>query len=91
MYIVVSYDIPDDRRRTRICKLLKGYGEHVQESVFDCDLRPADYRKLRERLQRHIKPDEDNVRFYSLCQECKPRIDFIGATRVDHMPDYYAT
>jgi CRISPR-associated protein Cas2 len=36
MFYLVSYDIPDDRRRTRLAKLLKDYGGRVQYSVFEC-------------------------------------------------------
>jgi CRISPR-associated protein Cas2 len=38
MYLVVSYDIHDDKRRNRIHKVLKNFGERIQFSVFECDL-----------------------------------------------------
>ena len=38
MYFVVSYDISDDKRRTKIHNTLKSYGQRVQYSVFECDL-----------------------------------------------------
>ena len=44
MFVVVAYDVADDRRRLRIMKMMQGHGEHVQESVFECDLKPAVYR-----------------------------------------------
>ena len=69
MYIVISYDIPDDRRRTKVMKALKDYGRHVQYSVFECELKPEDFKRLRERLKPLISPEQDNLRFYSLCQE----------------------
>lgn len=72
-FVVVSYDIPDDRRRARICKLLKDYGRRVQYSVFECQLRPRDFKRLRERLKPLLEPKEDDVRFYRLCAACLPR------------------
>jgi len=36
MLILVSYDVPDDRRRTKIAALLKDFGERVQYSVLEC-------------------------------------------------------
>ena len=35
---IVTYDITDDRRRTAVHKLLRGFGDHLQYSVFRCDL-----------------------------------------------------
>lgn len=34
----VTYDITDDPRRTAVHKLLRGFGDHLQYSVFRCDL-----------------------------------------------------
>lgn len=34
----VTYDIADDRIRSQVYKLLRGYGDHIQFSVFRCDL-----------------------------------------------------
>ncbi len=35
---VVTYDIADDSRRTAVFKTLRGFGDHLQYSVFRCDL-----------------------------------------------------
>jgi CRISPR-associated protein Cas2 len=35
MLILVSYDVPDDRRRTRLAHALKDFGERVPYSVFE--------------------------------------------------------
>lgn len=72
--IVVAYDIADDRRRTRLHTLLLGYGEPVQESLFECELDDAGLRRLRAALRRMLRP-ADNVRIYPLCAECAARID----------------
>jgi CRISPR-associated protein Cas2 len=55
-FVVVCYDIPKDRRRNRVCKLLKNYGERAQYSVFECLLRPKDLRRLRQQLKPLIVP-----------------------------------
>ena len=36
MFIVISYDIPADKRRTKLAQLLENYGQRVQYSVFEC-------------------------------------------------------
>ena len=69
MFIVVSYDIPNDRRRTKVMKALKDFGRHVQYSVFECEIRREDFKRLRERLKPLLDPQQDNVRIYVLCQE----------------------
>jgi CRISPR-associated protein Cas2 len=35
---IVTYDITDDARRTAVYKTLRGFGDHLQYSVFRCDL-----------------------------------------------------
>ena len=77
-FVVVSYDIPDDRRRNRVCKLLKDYGERVQYSVFECMLRPGDLKRLRERLKPLLVLEEDDVRFYRLCESCRRKATVWG-------------
>jgi CRISPR-associated protein Cas2 len=69
MFVVISYDIPDDKRRNEVFKTLKDYGAHVQYSVFECDLKPEVFRKLRQELKEIINKEEDNVRFYVLSEE----------------------
>jgi len=85
--IVVSYDIPDDRRRTKVCKLLKDYGERVQYSVFECQLRPRDLKRLRERLKPLLEPKEDDLRFYRLCAACAPRALVWGPRQRKALPE----
>jgi len=77
-FVVVSYDIPDDRRRNRVCKLLKDYGERAQYSVFECVLRPEELKRLRERLKPLLTPEEDDVRFYHLCETCRRKATIWG-------------
>lgn len=52
MYIAISYDIPEDKRRTKIHKILKSYGQWMQYSVFECNLTETQYAKLRSRLNK---------------------------------------
>jgi len=86
MFIVVSYDIPDDRRRTRVMKALKDFGAHVQYSVFECNLKAEDYKRMRERLSKLISRQEDSVFFYVLCQEDLKKRRVWGAKRAAATP-----
>ncbi|HIK56243.1 MAG TPA: CRISPR-associated endonuclease Cas2 [Synechococcales cyanobacterium M55_K2018_004] len=78
MYFVISYDVTDDKRRTKIHKVLKSYGQWMQYSVFECELTETQYAKLRSRLSTLIKPQHDSIRFYSLCRSCHHKIERIG-------------
>jgi CRISPR-associated protein Cas2 len=62
--MVVSYDIPSNRRRRKVAELLEGYGQRVQYSVFECWLSAEKLTELQKRLKRRIKIEEDSVRFY---------------------------
>ncbi|MGH2544089.1 MAG: CRISPR-associated endonuclease Cas2, partial [Ardenticatenaceae bacterium] len=73
MYVVVSYDSPDDKRRTRVMKALKDFGARVQYSVFECDLSLEQFAQLRQRLRALVVPKDDDVRFYFLCESCLAR------------------
>jgi len=63
---LIAYDVPDDRRRTRLAKKLSAYGDRVQYSVFVCDLRPARLVRLRAAVRGLVQPDADSVLFCDL-------------------------
>jgi CRISPR-associated protein Cas2 len=78
---VVAYDIPDDRRRTKIHKTLSGYGQWTQYSLFECFLTEKQYVQLRQRLERYLAPGKDSVRFYPLCAACQGRVETVGSPK----------
>ena len=73
MFIVLSYDISDDRRRTRLHKALKRFGTAVQYSVFEFHLNAAELLRLKQFVAQEINPRLDQVRYYYLCENCQPR------------------
>src|SRR6266571_1893995 len=75
---VVSYDIPNDRRRTRIHSALTGFGTWVQYSVFECFLNRKQRIQLEARLLKEIQPREDTIRIYGLCGACQPKVEILG-------------
>jgi CRISPR-associated protein Cas2 len=58
---IVTYDIADQKRLRRVFKLLKGYGEHLQFSVFRCDLTNMALAKMKAELNEAIHALEDQV------------------------------
>ena len=75
---VVAYDIPDDRRRTKVHKILLGYGTWTQYSLFECFLSRKELVLLRSKLAEHLEAKEDSVRFYSLCANCVSKVETVG-------------
>ena len=60
-HYLVSYDVSDDKRRTRLFKLLEGEGDHAQYSVFFCELNAAELAGLRAGITAIIHDREDQV------------------------------
>ncbi len=56
-----SYDISDDDRRTKVFKTLRDHGDHVQYSVFLCELNTRELAALRERLTPMIHQLDDQL------------------------------
>jgi CRISPR-associated protein Cas2 len=63
---VVTYDVCDDKRWRRVFKLMRGHGDHLQYSVFRCELSERERAQLIEKLAKVIKKDEDQVLFFPL-------------------------
>jgi CRISPR-associated protein Cas2 len=87
--ILISYDIPDDRRRTRLAHTLEDFGQRVQYSVFECLLSEDQMAHLRERVAKLTDPAEDSVRFYRLCANCEARIEIQGLGKVTEDPEIF--
>ncbi|WP_026786198.1 CRISPR-associated endonuclease Cas2 [Planktothrix rubescens] len=90
MSIVVSYDIPEDKRRTKIHSILKSYGQWMQYSVFECQLTNTEYAKLRSRLNKIINPETDSIRFYFLCACCQGKVERIDGEQLRDSTIFFA-
>ena len=60
---IVSYDISNPKRLRNVFKLMRGYGDHLQLSVFQCELNRTELIELRARLGDIINFREDQVLF----------------------------
>jgi CRISPR-associated protein Cas2 len=63
---LVCYDICDDKRLRKVFKTMRGWGDHLQYSVFECHLTPTDLVRLRAELSLIIQHKEDQVLFVHL-------------------------
>lgn len=87
--VVVVYDIPDDKRRTKLSNFLEGYGYRVQWSVFECFITLDEMRVLHQKVKRLVKPEEDDVRFYWISTEGASMVLTIGSEKPEPPPNYY--
>lgn len=58
---LISYDVADDKRRTGIFEMLMGNGDHVQYSVFLCELNERELAELSGRLTQAVNQRQDQV------------------------------
>lgn len=77
---IVSYDIADAKRWRRIFKLMHGYGEWLQLSVFQCRLSRRRHAELLAFLDELIHHDQDHVLMLDLglAESVKPRVVSLG-------------
>jgi CRISPR-associated protein Cas2 len=81
---VVSYDISDPKRLRAIYSLMRGWGDHIQLSVFQCELNAAELVELRTKLALLIRQDEDQVLFIDLGPT-----EGRGATSIESLGRHY--
>jgi CRISPR-associated protein Cas2 len=87
MFVVVAYDISHDRRRTKLHDTLLNFGTPVQYSVFECIVDEKRLEKMKRAIMRVVKPRQDRVRFYYLCQTCLARTEVTSGPEVLHETD----
>ncbi len=88
---IVAYDISDQKRWRRIFRLMKGYGEWVQLSVFQCRLTPRQHAELISLLDGVIHHTEDHVILMDLglADNVTPRVVSLGKAEfqaIEHEP-----
>jgi len=84
MLILVTYDVNTEtaagRKRLRqIAKECTNYGQRVQNSVFECNLDAAQYVKVKAILTKIMDNEADSLRFYSLGDNYKNKVEHYGA------------
>lgn len=83
MNILVAYDVNTQssagaKRLRQIAKICEGYGQRVQDSVFECSVGPADMERFRQRLMKVISTQEDSLRIYKLASKREEVVEVHG-------------
>lgn len=63
MFLLIPYDISDDKRRREVDKILSSYGKRVNYSVFEVEVNASKFRKLVKALEA-VTIEQDHVRIY---------------------------
>lgn len=87
MLVLITYDVSvvtaSGRKRLRnIAKACLDYGTRVQNSVFECELTPAQLVELKATLLDIYYPEEDSLRFYHLGKKGREKVEHHGAKAV---------
>lgn len=78
-HFLLTYDISDDKRRTKVFKILLGAGDNVQYSVFLCDLDARELAALRTRIRPLLHARQDQLLIVDLGKADAPLLDGIEA------------
>ena len=84
MYLLVTYDVSTRTlsgraRLRRVAKICENHGQRVQNSIFECQLEPADVVLLKTKLHQTIDPSLDSLRFYHLGNNWRRKVEHVGA------------
>lgn len=84
MLMLVAYDVNTEtaagrRRLRRVARACLDLGQRVQNSVFECEVEPAQWATLRARLIGEIDPARDSLRLYRLGADGRRRVEHVGA------------
>lgn len=84
MLVLVTYDVNTleeggKKRLRQIARACEDYGQRVQFSVFEIEVDPAQWAKLKSRLETIIQPLHDSLRYYYLGANWTRRVEHIGA------------
>lgn len=81
--VLVSYDVSTINRAgrnrlRRVAKQCQNFGVRVQNSVFECDVDPAQWAELKHRLLGIVEDEEDSLRFYHLGSKWHRKVEHFG-------------
>ena len=92
MFVLVTYDVSTTstagrRRLGRVARTCSNYGQRAQNSVFECQVDPAQYAELRHQLIEIIDESEDSLRFYHLGSNWRRRVEHYGVNNPHDLDD----
>lgn len=74
---VVAYDVADDKRRSKIVKLLEQCGDRINRSVFECMLTLSQKHQLEDDIANIVNDKEDQIAIYHICVNCYSKTEYL--------------
>lgn len=65
VFVLIIYDIMENKKRLKLAKLLQGYGFRIQKSAFEAMITKKKYKKLLQELL-PFGSREDSIRVYKI-------------------------
>lgn len=65
VFVLIIYDIKENKKRVKLAKLLQGYGFRIQKSAFEATITKKKYKKLLKELD-PFGNSEDSIRVYKI-------------------------
>lgn len=65
IFVLIIYDIVDNKKRTKFSNYMLGYGNRVQKSAFEAKLTNKKYNQLMKAIPKFCS-DEDSIRVYKI-------------------------
>ena len=87
MFVLVTYDVSTvssggRKRLARVARTCMNYGQRAQNSVFECEVTPAQFVVLKSELMDIFNPEEVSLRFYMLGKKGRQKVEHVGAKSV---------
>ena len=84
MLVLVTYDVNTleeggKRRLRQVARACENFGQRVQCSVFEIEVDPAQWTRLKARLEGIIQPRFDSLRYYYLGANWEQKVEHVGA------------
>ena len=84
VFVLIIYDIVDNRTRQKLARHLEGYGFRIQKSAFEAELTEKKFDRLVEELKPYGNED-DSLRIYRISG--RGSVIFIGKEAVSKIED----
>jgi len=84
MLVLVTYDVNvtttgGAKRLRQVAKACRDHGQRVQFSVFEIEVDPAQWVRLKARLEGIIDREVDSLRYYFLGANWERKVEHVGA------------
>jgi len=85
-FYLLAYDIANPKRLAKVAKAMEAVAERVQDSVFEAWLNAVEVEKILKKVSKIMNEEEDSLRVYMLCAQCREKVRCVGLGKVTPAP-----